>query len=133
MESSRVVAPDHHGEGVVEPERRSYRESERALVAAFHAPVHVLLVAARLLLENRRQRRAGVLGVDVDSSSEDCLVTDEGASKVEAAFDQHVGAGFDNLGEEFSEDELLGEVLGANHNAIATMRATGDGEKKQDD
>ncbi len=44
-------------------------------------------------------------------SGEDRLLADECAGEIEAALDGQVSAGFDDLSEEFSEDELLGEVL----------------------
>ena len=84
----------------------------------FHAPINFLLVATRLLFENRSQGRARVFRINVDSSGEDCLLADKCSSQVKTALHSHVVAGFDALSEQLSEDELFGEILGANDNPI---------------
>jgi hypothetical protein len=42
-----------------------------------------------------------------------------------------VSSGFDDLSEQFSQDELLCEVLGPNHNPIRMTFTTCDRQKKQ--
>ena len=100
--------------------------------------INILLVAARLtlirlLFKNCRQCRARIFRIDVDSSGENRLVADEGASQVETALHRQMSAGFDDLSEQFSEDELLGEVFGANDNAICISFTSNDGQEKQED
>jgi hypothetical protein len=97
-----------------------------------------VLVAAgltyiRLLFENRGQRRARIFRIDIDSSGKNGLLADECASQIKAALDGQMSAGFNDLSEDFSENELLGEILGADHNAIRMAFATRDREKKQED
>src|SRR5258706_16330948 len=81
-----VVAADHHGEGVVKAKRRPDAEAELCFVSLLHSLIdiliNILLVAARLMLirllfENRRERRARIFRINIDSSGEDCLMTDE--------------------------------------------------------
>ncbi len=73
--------------------------------------------------ENRGQGGAGVFGIDIDAAAENRLLADVCARQVEAALDRQVGLVFDLLGEDFAEDELLGEVLGADDDAVS--RAAG--------
>src|SRR5208282_1560941 len=53
VQPPRVFAANHHGERVVESERRPYAETELCLVVLLHSPIDFLFVAARLLPENR--------------------------------------------------------------------------------
>jgi len=69
-----------------------------------------------------------IFRIDVNSSGEDCLMTDECASQIETAFYREMSAGFHDLREQFSEDELLGEVLGSHHDSIRLPFATSDRE-----
>ena len=133
VQSPRVLAADHHGEGVVKAERRAYAEAELASVGLLHSSVDFLLVAARLLFENRCERRTRIFRVDIDSSGEDRLLADECAGQVEAAFHGEVSPDFDDLSEQFSQDELLGEVLGTNDNSIRMTFTTDDRKKKRED
>ena len=52
-------------------------------------------------------------------------MADVGAGEIEAAFDREMSFVFDLLGDEFSEDELLGEVLGADDDAVFAGWAAG--------
>ena len=60
-------------------------------------------------------------------------MTDECASQVEAALHRQMSAGFDDLCEQFSEDELLGEVFGANNDSICMPLATCKRKNKHED
>ena len=60
-------------------------------------------------------------------------MADEGTSQVKTAFNRQMSAGFDDLCEQFSEDELLSEVFRSNHNAICVSFTTNDRQKKQED
>ncbi len=98
-------------------------------VALFHALINVLLVAARLstirfFFENRGQRRTRIFRVNVDSSGENRLLTDERAREIKAPLHWQVSSGFDDLREKFSQNELLGEVLGSDHDAIGMTFTT---------
>ena len=87
------------------------------------------------LLEDGGEGGAGVLDVGVDAAAGEGLLADVAAGEVEAAVDALGMAfggedGFDLLGEEFAEDDLLGEVLGADDDARGARRGAG-GEKQQ--
>jgi len=43
-----------------------------------------------------------------------------------------MGSGFDDLGEEFSENELLGEVLRADDDAVGVIGARRCGQEKSE-
>ena len=99
MQAASIFTANHHGERVVESKSRPYSQVELCFVTFFHSSIHILLVAAWLFFENRSQRRAGVFRVDIDSSGENCLLTDECAGQVETTLDGNVSAGFDSLRE----------------------------------
>jgi hypothetical protein len=91
------------------------------------------------LLEDGGERGAGVFDVGVDATGGEGLLADVAAGEVEAAVDFNVGLalggvdGFDLLGEQFAEDDLLGEVLGANNYFRgAGRRAGAEGEQDED-
>ena len=130
MQVARILAPDDHRERVIKPERGTNREAELFFVGLFHPQINILLVAARLLFENSGQRGARVFRVDIDASGQDRLLTDKCACQVEAALNGQVSASFDQLREEFSENELLGEVLRADDDAAGVIAATHHGQKK---
>src|SRR5580692_3912718 len=132
LQPSSILAADHHRKSVVKSKRWSHAEAE-LFIALLYAPINLLLIAAWLLFENRRQRRARVFRVDVDSSGENRLLADECASKIKATLHQQMSSSFDDLREKFSEDELLGEVLRPNHNAIRITFTTYERQEKQDD
>jgi hypothetical protein len=44
-----------------------------------------------------------------------------------------MSAGFDDLSEQLSEDELLGEVFGANYDSICVSFATNNQQEKHED
>jgi hypothetical protein len=44
-----------------------------------------------------------------------------------------MSAGFDDLCEQFSEDELLGEVFRSNYDSICVSFTTNDRQEKQED
>src|SRR6266852_4742279 len=60
-------------------------------------------------------------------------MADEGTSQVETALHGQVSAGFDNLCEQFSEDELLGEVFRSNYDSICVSFTSNDRQEKQED
>ncbi len=63
------------------------------------------------MFEDRGQRGAGVFGISVDASGKNALMGNVSAAEIETAFDGEMSFVFDLLGNEFSEDDLLGEVL----------------------
>src|ERR1700723_878593 len=120
MQAARIVAADDHGEGVVKAKRRTDGETELVFIVLLHALINLPLVAAGLLFENCGQRGACVFRIDIDSSRENRLLADEGAREIEAALHWQVGSSFYDLREYFSENDLLGKVLGP-----TTMRLLG--------
>jgi hypothetical protein len=55
-------------------------------------------------------------------------VADIAACEVKTAFHFEIGPGFNLLGEKFAEDDLLGEVFGADDGMVGPRRGT-RGEK----
>ncbi len=88
--------------------------------------IDLFAAAFRFFLQNRRKRSASVFGIDVNAAAENGLVADVAAGKIETALDRQMSFGFDLLGDNFSEDELFGKVLGSNDDAILARGTAGD-------
>ena len=63
------------------------------------------------LMEDGRQRRAGVLDVDIDVARAERPIADERAAQVQPALDRQRRLRLDRLRQDLAEDDLLGEVL----------------------
>ena len=100
-------------------------EIETAGVFGLDLVVNLLAIAGRRLFQNRGERGAGVFGIDVDASAENCLLANVGSGEIEAAFDREMSFVFDLLGDDFAEDELFGEILGADDDAIGARGTAG--------
>ena len=82
-------------------------------------------IAGRLRLQDRGQCRAGVFGIDVDASAENGLVADVAACEVKASFHRQMSFVFDLLGDDFAENQLFGEVFGADDDAVGPRWTAG--------
>ena len=71
------------------------------------------LVVHHPVLENVQKRRASVFDVEVDLSGRQRRMADVGAAEAESAFGGQVGVPFDQLGDQFAENLLFGEVFAA--------------------
>ena len=60
-------------------------------------------------VEDGGEGGAGVFDVEVEVAGEQSFLAEERAAEIGFAIDVDAGAGFDVLGEEFGEDDLLGE------------------------
>jgi hypothetical protein len=103
------------------PSGRSNPEAELAFVALLHALINLPACRRSVLFENRGQRRARVFRIDIDSSGENRLLANKSSRQIETPLYGQMSASFDDLSEQFSKDELLGEILGSNHNAIGLL------------
>ncbi len=83
-------------------------------------------VPGRRLPEQADQPGAGVLGVEVDGAAAQRLEADLGAGQPQPALDREVGARLDQLGEDLGQQPVLGEVLGADDDALGGARARGE-------
>ncbi len=123
-EPAGVLAADFDGEGVIESKRLPDREIKLPGVFGLDALVNLFGIARRRLLQNRGQGGAGVFGIDIDAAAQNGLLADVGSGKIEATLYREMSFIFDLLGHDFAEDELLGEILGANDDAVGARRAT---------
>src|SRR5262249_55423205 len=82
-EAACILSANYDGECVVETEGRPQREMEATGILILNAIVDGLARTFRLLLQDRGQRRARVLGINVDPSSEDRLMADEASCQIE--------------------------------------------------
>src|SRR6266436_7877607 len=108
-----VGAADDHGEGVLEAERLGDFEAKALGVELLDAIVNGSGIAMRSFVEHGGEGSTGVFHIEVKLAGLESSVHEERAAEVGLANDGDAGAGFDVLGEKFSEDNLLGEKLGA--------------------
>jgi hypothetical protein len=132
MEALGVFAADDHGESVLEAERLGDFEIETLSVALFHAIVDIAWVAARGFVEDGGEGGAGVFDVEVEVPGEERFLAEERAAEVGFAFDVDAGAGFDVLGEELREDNLLGEKFGTDGEVGLLRLAAGQRKEIKD-
>jgi hypothetical protein len=71
-----------------------------------------VLVIGRLV-EDGGEGCTSVFNVEIEIAGEECFVDEECAAEIGFAHDGDVGSGFDVLGEELGQDDLLGEKFGA--------------------
>jgi len=110
MEVVGVVGADNHGEGVLEAERFGEIEIETLGVLLLHAIVDGGgVICSRGFVENGGEGGAGIFNVEIEVAGEERFVDQESATEIGFALDGDVCSGFDVLGEEFGEDDLLGE------------------------
>jgi hypothetical protein len=72
-------------------------QPEAAFVLGLHSPINLLPIGARILLEDRGQRRARVFGIQVDSPGQNRLLADVGPGQVEASLHFQMSARLDLL------------------------------------
>src|SRR6202158_2999196 len=125
MEALGVFAADDHGESVLEAERLGDFQVETLGVALFHAIVDIVWVAARGFVEDGGEGRAGVFDIEGEIPGEERFLAEERAAEIRFAFDVDAGAGFDVLGEELREDDLLGEKFGTDGDVRLLRLAAG--------
>jgi hypothetical protein len=113
VEAPGVFAADDHGESVFEAERLGNFEIETLGVALLDAMVNIVRVAAGGFVEDGGEGRAGVFDVKVEIAGEERFLAQERAAEIGFAIDVEAGAGFDVLGEELGENDLLSEEFGA--------------------
>jgi hypothetical protein len=113
MEMLGVVATNDHGKRVFEAEGFGNFEVEALGIELFDAIVDGRGIAGRRLVEDGGEGGAGVFDIKVELACLESFVDKERAAEVGLADDGDAGAGFDVLSEEFGEDNLFGEELGA--------------------
>src|SRR5262249_19549606 len=125
VETTGIVAANLKREGVVEPKIGADLQVEARLIFAGDGVKDLLRIFGRRQFQNCGQSCASVLGVNVDASGENGLMTNVGTGEIEAALDGKVSFGLNLLGNDFSQHELLGEVFRAYNDTVAARRAAG--------
>src|SRR5207342_1184792 len=129
-ETASVFAADFYGESIIEPKRLAQFEIKPPRVFGLDPVVDFGGVTRRLFFQNRGQGGAGVFGIDINAAAENCLLANIRSGEVEAALNWQVGFILDLLRHDFAEDELLGEILGADDDDVGAWRSAG-GEEEQ--
>ena len=125
-EASRVFATNFYGECVIESQGSADGEIEAIGVFIFNPIENLLPIPFGLLFQDGSERGAGVFRVDIDASAQNSLMTDIAAGQVETALHGQVGFVFDLLCDKFAKNELLGEILGADYDAVLARGAAGE-------
>src|SRR5713226_3335115 len=73
--SARVFAADQDSKGVVEAKRRVYFHLELLRIFTFHLIIDSLWIRDRLMMKNRRERRAGIFGIEIDLARDQRAMT----------------------------------------------------------
>ncbi len=132
MEALGVFAADDHRESVLKAERLGNFQVETLGVALFHAIVDIVWIAARGFVEDGSEGRARVLDIEVEVAGEERFLAEERAAEIRFAFDVDASAGFDVLGEELREDDLLREKFGADDEVRLLRLAAGQTKEIKD-
>ena len=130
VETVGVGAAHDHREGVVEAEAGFDFDLIFRRVELRDGGEDLRGVFVDGLLEDSGQGGAGVFDVGVDAAADEGLMAEVAAGEVEAAvyfvrLAFGLVDGFDLLGEEFAEDDLFGEVFGADGDAGAARGGAG--------
>src|SRR4051812_9549037 len=94
-------------------------------VLRFDQVQHASRIFFGSLFENRGQRSARIFGIDINASAKYGLLANVGSREIELALDRKVSLVLDLLGDDFAEDQLLSEVLGAYDDAVIARRPAG--------
>jgi hypothetical protein len=105
-----VITADQHGERVLEAEWIHDRQS-RIRVALADGLEDALAIGFGRPVEDGGLRRARILHVEVDVPRAHRAVADERAAQIESPLDRERCARLDGLGEDLTEQDLLGEIL----------------------
>src|SRR5258708_14865416 len=109
MKFLRVIAADDHGESIFKAKRLGDFKMEAIGVELLDAVIDGGGIALRGFVEDGGQRGAGVFDVEVELACEKCFVDEKRAAKIRLSDDGNAGPGFNVLGQEFGEHDLLGE------------------------
>src|SRR5260370_19812420 len=109
MKFLRVIAADDHGESIFEAEWRGDFEMEAVGVELLDAVIDGGGITLGSFVEDGGEGGAGVFDVEVELACEKCFVDEECAAKIRLSDDGNAGPGFNVLGQEFGEHDLLGE------------------------
>ena len=96
------------------------------LVLGLHLSKYGRGIGFDRVVQDRRQRRAGVFDVGVDAAGKQGLLADVAAGEIKAPLDAQMGARLQVLRENFSEQRLLGKILRADHDRVAGAAAAAD-------
>ncbi|MEY2413784.1 MAG: hypothetical protein QOD84_2390, partial [Acidobacteriaceae bacterium] len=86
---------------------------------------------SRSFFQNRSESGAGVFRIDINPSAENCLVTDVSPRKIKTPLNGEMSFVFNLLGNDFAEDQLLGEVFGPDDDAVLAGRPAGAKRKQK--
>src|SRR5450432_3137000 len=121
--TARGLAPHNHGEGVVKTQRAQPVQMPLALVGVADLGQHGPRIPERLPLEDGGKSGAGVFGVEIDGAAGEGLVGQEGAAQIQLAPDGEAEPALNVLRQDFAQQHLLREILGADHDGRGFARA----------
>ena len=123
----RIIAAHHHRKRVLKPQSWPNQHLVPLVIQLRHLPMYAGFIAcSRLrqrLLQDRRQRRSGVLHIRVNTVRDQRLLAQITPCQPEPPLHLASAAGLDLLRQQLTQHDLLGEVLRPNHNVRATRRS----------
>ena len=128
---ARVRGANQNRERVAEAERRQHRSAGVGVQLADLVEHHAR-ITLNGLLEDGGQRGAAVFDVQVDVAGLNRAVADERAAEIEPPIDGKPCVALDRLRHQLAENHLLGEVLGADDDALGP-RPGGEGGAASDE
>ena len=126
VETPCVFPANHNGKSVVESQRRRDRQPEAVQVLFSYTVVNVGGASLGLFLQDRCERRARVLGIEIDAPAQDRLMADVAPGQVKAPLDRQARFRFQVLGDQLAEDGLFGEIFRADDDALSSGRTAGE-------
>src|SRR5208337_1649303 len=118
VQTAGIIAPNLHGKRIVESEAWSQCQTQTLFVFVLYSLINFSPASFGVSLQNCAQSRAGIFRVNVDAPRQHGLMADIRSGKIKASLHLETSLSFNLLCDEFAENQGLGKVLGANHNAI---------------
>src|SRR5437016_11305078 len=86
VELRGIVTAHHHGECIVESERRHHFHAVSRTILPLYATKYRQRIALRRFMQDRGESRACVFGIKIDFPGDERLMTQQSAAEIDAPF-----------------------------------------------
>ena len=132
MQAAGVFAANNDCECVVEAERRHHFKLKPLFVLRLDFAEHGGGIAFDRIMQNRGESRAGIFDIGVNAARQKRLLADIAAGEIETPLDAQVRARLEVFREDFAEKRLLGKILRADNDGVASPRAAANHESREE-